>query len=154
MKLAALTWGEVRGLLNQKQQAGLSVTTVRLIRAVTSTILTDAAEEGLIPANPLLGQRRKRRASQKENSEVCPLDWEQKHAFEGQIREKEAAQLLSSSYAMLFRTYLKAGLRPAEGRALKPGDIDFLGRRLRVERAATLDGEIKNTKTGETRGWI
>jgi integrase len=36
---------------------------------------------------------------------------------------------------------------------LKLGDIDFHGRRVRVERAATLDGAIKNTKTGETR-WV
>jgi len=49
--------------------------------------------------------------------------------------------------------YLKAGLRLGEGRALRVGDIDFLGRRLRVERAATLNGAIKNTKTGETR-WV
>jgi len=46
-----------------------------------------------------------------------------------------------------------AGLRPSEGRALKPSDIDFVGRRIRVERSATLGGMIKNTKTGETR-WV
>src|ERR1051325_5354003 len=45
------------------------------------------------------------------------------------------------------------GVRPGEGRALKPGDIDFMGRRIRVERSATLGGRIKNTKTGETR-WV
>lgn len=54
-ELASVKWVDVRALLNEKQQAGLSVNTVRLIRAVTSTILTDAAEEGHIPANPLLG---------------------------------------------------------------------------------------------------
>lgn len=46
-----------------------------------------------------------------------------------------------------------AGLRPSEGRALKPGDIDIVGRRVQIERSATLGGEIKTTKTGETR-WV
>lgn len=45
------------------------------------------------------------------------------------------------------------GLRPSEGRALYPGDIDFHGQRLRVERAADLEGKTKETKTGETR-WV
>jgi len=36
---------------------------------------------------------------------------------------------------------------------LQPGDINIRGKRLRVERAATLHGAIKNTKTGETL-WI
>ncbi|MGB4889525.1 MAG: tyrosine-type recombinase/integrase [Nitrospira sp.] len=152
-ELASVKWVDVRALLNEKQQAGLSVNTVRLIRAVTSTILTDAAEEGHIPANPLLGQRRKRRASQKETSDVCPMDWEQKRVFAQQVGRMEADQGLGAAYAMLFRTCIKAGLRPGEARALKPGDIDFVGRRLRVERAATLHGNVKNTKTGETR-WV
>lgn len=152
-ELISVKWLDVRTLLNEKQQAGLSANTVRLIRAVTSSILTDAAEEGRIPANPLLGQRRKRRASQKETSDVCPMNWEQKTAFEQQVGVMEAERRLGASYAMLFHIFIKTGLRPGEGRALKAGDIDFVGRRLRVERAATLHGEIKNTKTGETR-WV
>lgn len=68
--LASLTWPDVRTLLNTKQQNGLSLNTVRLIRAVISTLLTDASEEGLIPINPVLGQRRKRQASQSSGNGV------------------------------------------------------------------------------------
>ena len=151
--LPSLTWADVKGLLNEKQQAGLSVNTVRLIRAVISTILTDASEDKVITGNPLLGQRRKRRASQITNPDVCPLSWEQKQVFEQKLDAMEQDETLTPSYTMLLRMYLKTGLRPGEGRALKLGDIDFHGRRVRVERAATLDGAIKNTKTGETR-WV
>ena len=51
----------------------------------------------------------------------------------------------------LFATLVKAGLRPGEGFALKPMDIDFKNQTLRVDRAATDDGQVKDTKTHEAR---
>jgi integrase len=151
--LTTLSWRTIKALLVAKQQQGLSVNSVRLIRAVISTILTDAAEEGIIAVNPVLGQRRKRRASQVSMPIVSPFSWDQKDTFELTVDKMERDGVLSRSYAMLLHLYVKTGMRPGEGRALKPGDIDFGGKRIRVERAATLDGMIKNTKTGETR-WV
>jgi hypothetical protein len=46
--ITTLTWETIKTLLMAKQQEGLSVNSIRLIRAVISTILTDAAEEGII----------------------------------------------------------------------------------------------------------
>src|SRR5438477_6768795 len=132
--ITTLAWADVKGLLNKKQETGLSPNSVRLIRGVISSILTDAAEDGVISGNPVLGQRRKRRAHQVLTPEVCPMNWEQKRAFEAKLDEREQDGLLMPSYAMLLRICLMAGLRPSEGRALKPGDIDFMGRRIRVER--------------------
>ena len=151
--IAGLTWGTIKALLAVKQQEGLSLNSVRLIRAVISTILTDAADEEIISVNPVLGQRRKRRASQVNAPDVHPLSWEQKQIFEEKLEDMERAGTLSPAYAMLLRLYLMTGLRPAEGRALQPGDIDFHGKRVRVERSATLESHVKNTKTGETR-WV
>jgi len=45
----------------------------------------------------------------------------------------------------------KTGLRPSEAYALRIGDIDFQSRKVRVERALSLNGKIKGTKTEETR---
>ena len=151
--IVGLTWGVIKALLTAKQQEGLSLNSVRLIRAVVSTILTDAAEEGVIPINPVLGQRRKRRASQSNAPDVHPFSWEQKQRFEEKLEDMERGGALSPAYAMLLRLYLMTGMRPGEGRALQPGDLDLHGKRVRVERSATLDSHIKNTKTGETR-WI
>lgn len=97
--IAALTWPDVKSLLNEKQKAGLSANTVRLIRAVISTIQSDAADENLIPANPILGQRRKRPASQTLNPDVCPLNWDQKQAFENKLDIMEQEQNLTAAYA-------------------------------------------------------
>ena len=141
-----------KGLLNEKQQGGLSVNTTRLIRAVVSTVLTDAADDNLIAVNPLMGQKRKRRATQAA-VKVYPMNWEQKQAFEAKLIEMEGVGALTPSYVMLLKLSLITGLRPSEARALHPGDIDFHGRRLRVERAADLEGKTKETKTGETR-WV
>ena len=44
----------------------------------------------------------------------------------------------------------KAGLAPSEAFALQPGDIDWGGRTVRVERAWNL-GRVKPTKTYEER---
>ena len=150
--LKGLTWADVKGLLNEKQQGGLSVNTTRLIRAVVSTVLTDAADDNLIAVNPLMGQKRKRRASQAA-VKVYPMNWDQKQAFEAKLIEMEGDGALTPSYVMLLELSLMTGLRPSEARALHPGDIDFHGRRLRVERAADLEGKTKETKTGETR-WV
>ena len=86
--LKGLTWADVKGLLNEKQQGGLSVNTTRLIRAVVSTVLTDAADDNLIAVNPLMGQKRKRRASQVA-VKVYPMNWEQKQAFKAELMMEE-----------------------------------------------------------------
>ena len=53
-------------------------------------------------------------------------------------------------YFALFATLVKTGLRPGEGFALQPGDLELRRGVLRVERAWVL-GRIKGTKTHEER---
>ena len=84
---------------------------------------------------------------------VGSVSWEQKEVFETKLVELENTAQLSPSYANLLFLMLHTGLRPGEAQALKPGDIDFQEKRLRVERSATLNKAIKSTKTGEPR-WV
>src|SRR5439155_4223261 len=49
-----------------------------------------------------------------------------------------------------FATLVYGGLRPGEAFALKPEDLDFQDRVIRVERALSL-GQIKDTKTYRDR---
>ena len=165
-----ITWADVKAMLAAKQSEGYRLTrkaknkgepsvtrkfsyrqgTLRLIRATLSSVLSEAAEEGLIPCNPLIGQRR-RWGSRVAAAEVNAMRWEQKQVFESKLTDMENEGRLSPSYATLLFLMLHTGLRPGEARALKPGDIDLQGSRLRVERSATLNGEIKSTKTGDAR---
>lgn len=166
--IKALTWADVKGLIVEKQRDGYihkkngegkgvrkaySANTIRLIRATLSTVLSEAAEEGVVPTNPLIGQRQRRRGMRPPSVEVSVLSWEQKAVFESKILNMLSEGQLPQSYANILLLMLHTGLRPSEARALKPGDIDFQAKRLRVERAATEGGAIKGTKTGESR-WV
>jgi integrase len=115
----------------------------------SSVILSDAADDGIIAANPALqlGRRKANRADKLSPAErlqkVRPMSWEQRDAF------LEAAKH-ARRYYPLFATLAKTGLRPGEAFALQPGDLDGRGRTLRVERALSL-GRIKPPKTYEER---
>jgi integrase len=71
------------------------------------------------------------------------MTWEQRQAF------LDAATAERRHFA-LFATLVYAGLRPGEGFALRPGDLDFPQRLIRVERAWSLRRE-KDTKTHDQR---
>ena len=125
--------------------------TIRLIRATLSTLLTDAADDGLLPENPVFGLGKKRKGAPgvltkgERTEKIRPLSREQRD------RLLEAAEA-EPRYAALFHLLVKAGLRPGEALALRPDDLDLAARTVRVERALDLRGRIKPTKTSETRG--
>lgn len=52
---------------------------------------------------------------------------------------------------MAWAVMAKAGLRPGEAYALRPGDLDLKAGTVRVERTLDLDGSTKPTKTYERR---
>ena len=75
---------------------------------------------------------------------IRPMSWDDRDALLG-------AAATDRRHAALFATLAKAGLRPGEGFALKPTDVDFKNLTVLVERSATDDGSVKDTKTHETR---
>ncbi len=131
-------------------KAGYAKNTVRLIRAALSTVLSDAVDDGYLATNPAFGAGRKRgkkaeALTQAERlQKIRPLSWTYRDALLA-----EAAS--DRRHSALFATLVKTGLRPGEGFALKPMDIDFKNQTLRVDRAATDDGQVKDTKTHEAR---
>jgi integrase len=103
----------------------------------------------IIAANPALqlGRRKASRADKLNAAErqqrIRPMSWDQRDAFlEASGKERP--------YVALFAVLAKAGLRPGEAFALKPGGVDLRERTVRVERAWNL-GRIKPTKTYEER---
>src|SRR5439155_22871157 len=119
------------------------------MKAALSTMLSDAMDDGIIEANPALqlGRRKASRADKLTAAErvqrVRPMSTEQRDAFLQAARAERR-------FAALLAVLAKAGLRPGEAFALKPGDLDLTDRRVRVERAVSL-GQIKPTKTAGSR---
>jgi integrase len=149
LRLRDLQRMHVKAFLAEKRRQGYAKNTVRLMKAALSAMLSDAVDDGLLPANAALqlGRRKANRADKLTAAErvqkVRPMTWEQRTAF------LDAAER-DRRYGALFAVLAKAGLRPGEAFALKPGDVDVLTRSLRVERAISL-GHVKATKTAEDR---
>ncbi len=149
LRLREIQRGHIKLFLGEKLRQGYAKNSIRLMKAALSALLSDAADDGIIPANPAfqIGRRKASRADRLTPAErvqkVRPMTWEQRDAF-------LAAAAGDRPYGTLFQVLAKAGLRPGEGFALKPGDLDLRERTMRVERAWSL-GRLKPTKTYEER---
>jgi integrase len=149
LRLRDLHRVHIKAFIGEKRRQGHAKNSVRLMKAALSTLLSDAADDGLIDANPAfqLGRRKAARADRLTPAErlqkIRPMSWEQRDRFLGAVAGDRR-------YAALFAVLAKAGLRPSEAFALQLGDVDARGRTLRVERAWAL-GRLKATKTYEER---
>ena len=160
LKVREIRQRHIKGLLMSKRAArlrpnkgepsqyearsGCAKNTVRLIKAALSSVLTDTIDDGYLETtNPACSAGRKRRTAPTP-VEARPLSWEQRDAL-------LAAAASDRRHHALFSVLAKAGLRPGEGMALKPGDVDFRNLSIRVERSVTDGGRVKGTKTHEAR---
>lgn len=140
---------QLRAWLDAKRQEGHAPNSLRLMRAALSALLSDAAADGLIPTNPLLGQGRRRRQARPAAPEpLHPLSQADRDRVLGAAQQTSGI----NPYGLLFELLAKTGLRPSEAYALRPGDLDRTGHRLRVERAWLL-GRLAPTKTRQPR-WV
>jgi len=150
IRLRELSRGMIKAFLARKRQAGLSKNSVRLIRASLSVMLSDAADDGILLANPALnlGRRGRSRPDKLTASDrtrnIRPLSQQQLGLF------LAAAQAHTPVYATLFLLLAHTGLRPGEAFALQWPDVDLTERRIRVERAWSA-GRIDTPKTGTGR---
>lgn len=121
----------------QLLDADRTPTTVNAVFRVLSASLSEAAREGLIPANPLRTVRALRVPS--PNRRAIP------HSHV----EAVLAAMPSVRDQVIVSLMVHAGLRPGEVRALQWSDWD--GEHLRVTRSATRRGKIDTTKSGRGR---
>jgi integrase len=169
-RLVDVTRAQVKDLLAARRAAGLSKNTVRLVRATLSVLFSDAVEDGLVPVNPAagVGGRGRKKGDAVTGAErrqkIRPMTGEQLAAFLAAVdgrrgieaaeagREARDAEIRRDrrDYA-LFLTLADAGLRPGEALGLKWDDVDLVDRTLNIQRALARGGQVKATKTGESR---
>jgi len=140
----------IKRFLVTKREAGLGKNSVRLIRAALSVMLSDAADDGILLANPALnlGRRQRGRPDKLSGADRIRAIRPMSQAELG--RFLAAAQTHTPLYAPLFLLLAHAGLRPGEAFALQWADLDFANRRIRVERAWSV-GRVETPKTGTGR---
>jgi integrase len=134
-----------------------SKNSLRIIKAVLSSLLCDAVDDEILLANPAmqLGRGKKKHVTQLTHDDVLsrlrPMTWAQLEVFDQTMSILQQDGLLDPRYWMLFVLMAKTGMRPGEAIALQPGDVDVGQHTIRIERAATLGGQVKSTKTAEVR---
>jgi integrase len=148
-KLRDLHRGHLKEFLAAKRAGGLGKNSVRLIRAVLSVLLSDAADDGIILANPAVQLRGSRRRhpdsiSQAERQRrIRPMSASEVGAF------LLAAETDARHYP-LFLLLARTGLRPGEAYALQWPDLNLRAREIRVERSWSA-GQVETPRTGQMR---
>ena len=162
LKVLALSPSDVAEFMNVKRKARYgpgegrpySGTALRLMKAVLSTVLTDAVEleKHFLPSNPALAvtSRKKRNRVGQSRPEVNAMTMRQRDAFLAHARVREQQGRLPYAIRVMWELRVKTGMRPEEAYALQVGDIDLRSQTLRIERAISL-GKIKSTKIHKQR---
>jgi len=144
--------GHCKALLANKRAEGLGKNSVRIIRAVLSVMLSDAVDDGILFVNPALGINRKGRKNPDSISQV-----DRKRNVKAMTHQQLATFLAFSSARCsrkkhtLHLLLADGGVRPGEGCAVMWDDYDAAAKTIRIERAVTDTGRIKDTKTGDSR---
>lgn len=131
----------------RSQLTRYSRNTVRLMYATLHVVLGEAAEDGLLPANPVGGLARKLKLTAKVKARQSAT---KKKAMTREERDAflAAAERAEPWRAPAWTVQVLTGLRPGELYALEEGDLDLDRRSLRVERTLSDEGGRVDTPKG------
>jgi integrase len=141
--LDQITRPELRDLIYEKLKSGLAPKTVLNVKAVVSSLLNHAFEDGLILGNPAarLGRFIKRKDPK---AEINPLTRDEARAFIEAVGEH------NPRYLPFFLCALRTGMRLGELLALEWGNVDFRGGFIEVRRSFT-HGHYTTPKNHKSR---
>jgi integrase len=122
----------------------LSPKTLENISRTVSSVLTQAVEDGLLPANPAQRLGRYYRNGDHPKAEIHPLTRDEATVFLDGARHHAPGEY------PLFLCALRTGMRLGELLGLQWGDIDFHGRFIEVRRNLVA-GRVTSPKNGKTR---
>jgi len=143
LPLKQITRALIKDLLYSKLKAGLSPARVTRIKALISSILNHALEDGLITTNPAIRLGRLIKTKDRK-ADIIPLTRDEAKTLLDTIQEHYPR------YYPLFLCALRTGLRLGELLALEWGDIDFNGGFIEIRRAY-VEGRITTPKSGKIR---
>ena len=126
--IAGLRRADCRDLVTVCRAKGLKVTTVRGIARTLSTILSQAVEDELLPANPALRLGRYLRTADDPEPEIDPF------ARDDVAEVLRVAREQSPDWYAWLLCGLRTGLRAGELLALQWGDLNWRGSSIEVRR--------------------
>lgn len=134
---------DVKTFIHDKQNQGLSPSTVRNLKAYLSCILNQAVDDEIIGSNPAsrTGKLIKKTDRKKD---INPFNWNEMAQFE------KTAKKHFPGYYPLFLTALRTGMRIGELIALKPDDLHFNESFIEIRRNC-VRGRISTPKSGKIR---
>jgi len=134
----------------KSRKGQLSANTLRIIRATCSLMFKDAKKRLKLDRNPCADvDMRLGKLSQTERQKSVR---NRVMSYEQLRRVLQAAkQTCTRRDFVVFLALAETGARPCEVLALQWSDLDVDNRRLRIERAVTLGGQIRPTKTKAMR---
>jgi integrase len=143
--LDTITRADVKAFLLSKISKGVNVRTVKGIKAVLSTLFTQAIEDGHIQTNPAASMGKILKAKDRTlDHEFSPLTAEELEVYLDTCRAEYPA------YYPLFLTLSRTGMRLGETLGLQWGDIDHNSRFIEIKRAITA-GRVTTPKSGKVR---
>jgi integrase len=142
-RLDQISRPDLKELVFAKQKSGLAAATVTRIKALVSSILSHALEDGHIMANPASGLGRHIKTKDRK-ADVNFLTREEARAF------LEVVERHYPRHYPFFLCALRTGLRLGELLGLEWGDVDFRGGFIEVRRAH-VKGRVTTPKSGKSR---
>jgi integrase len=150
LKVREIHRAHVKSLIARWVTAGFAKNTLRLIRAVLSSLLTEAVEDGIIIGNPALALFRKKKAAHQlslaeQQAKICPFEDDHLRHFLTTAATEEP------EFSPYWTLLALGGLRPSEGLGVQWVDLDLAALAIQVERTIQKDGSPKPPKDGEAR---
>lgn len=119
---------DCRKVLTAGRAKRLKVASLQGVQRTLSAVLSQAVEDGILPANPAFRMGRHVRHGDESRAEIRPLAREEAHSFVAAV-ENHWPDLHP-----FFLCALRTGMRLGELLALQWGDMDFSGRFIEVQR--------------------
>jgi integrase len=138
--LDALVYPRLKGWVI-KQAGKYSKDSVRLMVAVLRSMLQEAVNEGILPANPVVKLGRFYRSARRIKEKVDPFTIEELHLIEEKCRER------FPEYYPFILCMARTGMRIGEVTALQWRDIDFAKSYILVRRNIPHHRQVETTKT-------
>ena len=142
LPLDKITRKHIKAFLQDLNTKNLKRNTIRNHKAYLSTILTEAVDDELLEANPALGTGKHIKKGVRQ--EINPLTWDES------VRYLETANAHFPRHYPMCLTLCRTGMRLGEVVGLKPGDLDFNGRFIEVQRAV-YQSQVTTPKTDKKR---